>query len=106
MLTDYEFWNRVKKLEGKTIYSLTKNRPNLIEEVNEHYVFTANRKTPVLFNGGWGIMESYHMLHSDGFLLVSADNGNTSASYLTMSIILNAVPDECEEANRGLRLKR
>jgi len=38
MLTDKEFWERVKNLEGKTIYSLTNNRPNTIAEVNDKCV--------------------------------------------------------------------
>lgn len=105
MLSDYEFWKRVKGLVGKTIYTLTRHRPNLIVEVNEYYVYTANRKKPVLFNGEWGIYHSYHVLHRQGHLLVSKNNANAPASFLAMSIILNAVPDECEQAGRGLRLK-
>ena len=105
-----EFWCRVKNLERrkKPIYTLSKCRPNLITEVDEYYVYTDSRKTPVLFNGKWGIYESYDVLHRDGFLRVTKrkeDDGNTSASYLTMSIILNAVPDECEEGHGELRLK-
>lgn len=53
MLTDKEFWERVKNLEGKTIYSLTNNRPNTIAEVNDKCVFTAERMTPVLFTLRW-----------------------------------------------------
>lgn len=56
MLVKHELWQRIKNLEGKTIYSLTYNRPNTITEVDEKCVFTAERKTPVRFNGKMAII--------------------------------------------------
>ena len=105
MLVKHELWQRIKNLEGKTIYSLTYNRPNTITEVDEKCVFTAERKTPVWFNGKWGLYESYRVLHKDGYLLISSNGGNASSSYLTMAIILAAVPDEAVEANQGIKLR-
>jgi len=105
MLSDHEFWSRVKNLEGCTIYSLTNNRPNTITEVDEMCVFTAERSTPLRFNGKWGLYDSYHILHKDGYLLVSANEGNASGSYLGMPIILAACPEEAIEAHRGIEIR-
>jgi len=67
-------------------------------------VFTAERMTPVLFNGKWGLYENYRILHDDGYLLISAKKGNASGSYLAMAIILAAVPDEAIAAYEGIKL--
>ena len=103
MLTDKEFWERVKNLEGETIYSLTKGRRNKIEEVNDKHVFTEDRKTSVSFNGKWGLYENYRILHDDGRFLISSKGGNASGAYFAMAIILAAVPDEAIADDKGIK---
>jgi hypothetical protein len=105
MLSHQEFWNRVKALEGRTIQSLTTGRRNTITRVTEKGVFTAHRDTPVPFNGDWGIYENYDILHKDNRLYIGTRDGvgNGQGNYLTMAIILAAVPDEAEKAELGIK---
>jgi hypothetical protein len=101
-----KLWQRIKDLEdAPPIRTLTHKRLNTITEVDQKCVFTAERKTPVRFNGKWGLYESYRVLHEDGYLLISRNGGNASGSYLTMAIILAAVPDEAVQADQGIKLR-
>ena len=105
MLSKRELWQRIKNLENRTIYSRTREWPNTITKVDEKCLFTAERRTPVRFNGKWGIYENYRVLHSKGYLLIHGTEGNASGSYLTMAIILAAVPDEAVRADQGIKLR-
>lgn len=108
MLTDDKFWQRVKALPGgEPIYSLKRGNPNEIVEVDEKKVRMRGRKTPVYFEGKWGLYENYHILHRDGYLLIHASpsHGNASGSYIAMAIVLAAVPDEAMPAYEGIKLR-
>lgn len=109
MLSKRDFWERVKSLEGSNVYTLYKRSPNTIQRVENKYVYTKQRQTPILFEGEWGLYTNYEILHKDGYLSIKEKDGegagNASGSYLAMAIILAAVPEEVEEGNDGIRLR-
>ena len=103
MLDDNAFWKRVKGLEGKIIYTIVKNKPLSVVEVDENKLTISGRKSDILFFGEWGLYENYHILYRDGRV---KPGDNASASSATIAIILAAVPDEAVKGdNTEIRLR-
>jgi len=67
ILEHNKLWKRIKQLEGEIVYTVKRQSPNKIIEVNDKYVKIAG-KTPVAFNGEKGIYAVYDRLIKKGEL--------------------------------------
>jgi len=104
MLSDLQFWQRVKNLEGKTVYTLSRKKPNRIVRVTDTYVEIEGRGSRIGFGGERVLYNNYHILHRDGFLIRSTE-GNGRGPYVIPPIIAEAVPEEVDEGFEGLELR-
>jgi hypothetical protein len=105
--SDRELWERVKALEGKTLYTITRGIPNKILRVTENRVEIQD-KTIVYFNGVRGIFENYDTLIEDGYLIGESGEDSTMKANLRgrsviMAILHKVMPDEIEKIKGGIR---
>ncbi len=71
MLSDNEFKERVKRLEGQIIYTYIQKRPNKIINVTNDKVIIAGRKSHISFYGEYGLLANYRVFHKDRKLVIS-----------------------------------
>lgn len=95
---DKKFWDHVKELEGKTVYTLVRSKPLTVAKVDENWVTISGRDSRISFFGKWGLYENYRILYSDRRV---KPGDNSSAYSATMAIILAAVPDEAAKGDNG-----
>ena len=103
MLSDNEFWDRVRGLKGQTVHTFTRGNPNTIVAIDAAKVEIQD-KGPVSRYSRSGLLVHYHILHRDRELIASK-NGNLQGRYVIVPIIGAAVPDEVVETHHGLRLR-
>lgn len=113
-LTDTELWQRVKGLEGQTVWTLARPSRNKIVEVTTQKVVFEGSRTSVPRTD---ICGAYEELWQEGTLW--ADKGSTAHGHkgdyylwsVTPAILLSAVPDQVEpireqgKAKPAIRLK-
>ena len=100
---DRIFWKRVKGLEGQEIYIPGRKKTRKVLEVTDDTVKIQGMKSPVRFNGKWGLFENYHVLQWDGYIL---PGDNVNSDNISIGIILAAVPEEVFLHGPKLKLKK
>lgn len=114
-LSKDELWARIKKLalEGKTVYTIPKGKPNTISQVDKKNMFIQGKRTPVGFNGKkTGIFAWYDTLMEDGYLIgesgkhiMMKPNFPSCRRRVVLAILREALKDETVVINGGIRLK-
>ena len=108
-LSHNELWERVRRLEGKTVYTKTRQIPNKVLRVTKNWVVIED-KGSVSFTSKAGIFEKYHTLIKDGYLIgKSGEDGMMKANfydgrYVIMPILHEALPNETEQIKGGIRV--
>jgi hypothetical protein len=103
MISEFELWNRIEQLEGRTIQTTTARYPRLIKTVSDSRLIIEGRSKPISRNH---IARAYKSLNDDGELRV----GMTKhwLWQIVPPIIHAAIPDETElilETPNGIRIK-
>lgn len=111
MLNQDEFLERLKGLKGRTVFTLTRHRPNKIIDVTDDKVVIEGRESKVPIWGSSGIYENYKILLKEGCLEMRkkdfTGNAKDWSLYVILAIILKAFPDDFEEGGSGIiRLKK
>jgi hypothetical protein len=99
-LTENELWQRVRQLQGKTVYTIEQNRPNVIEEVTAEKVIIKGRQSPIRKIEAW---DAYEELWVRGKLQIGKGGGKRRRFiyYVTAAILRDAVPEQVEVIRRG-----
>ena len=100
---DRIFWKRVKGLRGQEIYVPGRKKTCKVIEITDEAIRIQGMKSPVGFNGKWGLFEIYHVLQWDGYVL---PGDNVSSNNISVGIILAAVPEEVFLHGPALKLKK
>lgn len=100
MLTDIEIWEKVKSLEGKTIYTLTHHDENYIKLVensssdNDRVIIRDRDTTPIKRD----IIAAYSSLHKQGQLERKKDlDWLATADKQTSSIVFSLIAEIAKE---------
>lgn len=106
MLTEDELWQRVRQLEGQTVYTLVRQSPNPISRVTENMVEIQGRITTVNREDLWCV---YWGLHQRGQITADDLYGEKSivdhplakkTGRIMMAILATAVPEEIDIIRR------
>ncbi len=99
MLTESVLWERVRRLEIKTVYTITRKIPNKISRVTDNRVEIEGRVSRIYRRQ---ILRVYHTLREDG---VVTGTRNLTGWSVIMAILHKVLPDETEEIKGEIRLK-
>ncbi len=102
-LSDSELWKHVRKLEGKTVYTIKRRIPNRISNVTDNRVVIKDKSTKPSHAQ---ITSLYHQVHKTGEV-ISRDAWRFTYA-VTYAILVEAVPDEIEAVpgkDLGIRLR-
>lgn len=104
MLNDNKLWEHIKGLEGKTIHTLKRRKPNKISSVTDNTVVIANRKSKP---SRAKISSLYKQVHKTNEV-VSCD-AQLFTYAVIYAILVEALPGEIEAIPGkplGIRLRR
>lgn len=118
MLNENEFWQRVRGLEGETVYTLERQNPNRILRVTDEDIEIENRGTRPIRDD---VLQVYRELHRRGEITGDDLYGENSvvghelahkSGRIMMAILARAVPEEISIIRRskterlsGIRLR-
>jgi predicted RNase H-like HicB family nuclease len=106
-LTAHELWALVRALEGKSIYTLVKRSPNLIEEVTNSEIKIRGRRSAV---PRWQVNRGFEQLTRTGELLVKKRHSPDTWTLFVVPALLYVALGEDRQlelipGNAGIRLK-
>lgn len=107
MLTENELWQRIRRLEGQTVYTLDRRRPNRISRVTDAAVEIESRATKVAREDLWVVYDGLYQrsritgedLYGDRSILGHPYAGK--AGRIIMAVLADAVPEDMEVIRRS-----
>lgn len=106
--TNSEIFEAVKQLKGKTVYTITRNKPNKIVDIVENdymdgEIFIEGRNTVPLISQ---VVEAYKLLFTNGELernkdLASLAHVSKQVSSVVFAIVYEIAKEEVELIQRG-----
>ena len=120
-LSGHELWQRVRGLEGRTIYTIDRHRANIVSQVtsSEVRLLRSNGEPRLATPRRTDIMNTYAYLLGNGrvtgedFARIPGNLVGRRVSRIVLAILRDAVPDQIEKFHRqppsvplaGIRLR-
>ena len=90
-LSTAELWRRVRGLEGRTVYTLNRQNPNVIERVKENHIIIQDRKSQPTRES---LEEVYDRVSADGVFRVREGRQAIHVYAVVPAIVLAALPEQ------------